>query len=114
LGAGYTINMCSSLGFSGRRDAEGIIRRRGSWSHSMAVTSRRTTASGNRLVLVHQSWGDNWTDGPYWQDMPWGSFWIHIEDFGVAVRQRDSFAHASYQGFLPRQLPDFGTKEYLG
>jgi hypothetical protein len=114
LGAGYTINMCSSLGFRGSRDAEGVIRRRGSWSHSMAVTSRRTTQSGNRLVLVHQSWGDNWTDGPYWQDMPWGSFWIHLADFGVAIGQRDSFAHASYQGFVPRQLPDFGTKEYLG
>jgi hypothetical protein len=114
LGAGYTVNMCSSLGFQGSRDQEGIIRRRGSWSHSMAVTSRRTTQSGARLVLVHQSWGDDWTGGPYWQDMPWGSFWIHLEDFDAAIRQGDSFAHARYQGFKPRRLPDFGTKEYLG
>lgn len=114
LGFGYTINMCSSLGFQGHRDAEGVIRRSGSWGHSMAVTSRRTTQGGNRVVLVHQSWGDDWTDGPYWQDMPWGSFWIHLEDFDAAVRQGDCFAHASYQGFTPRRLPDFGTKEFLG
>ena len=114
LGAGYTINMCSTLGFDGDRDSDGIIRRRGTWPHSMAVTSRRTTRKGDRIVLVHQSWGDDWTDGPYWEDMPWGSFWIHLQDFGAALAQGDSFAHASYQGFQPRRLPDFGTKDYLG
>ena len=114
LGAGYTINMCSSLGFEGSRDKEGVIRRHGSWGHSMAVSSRRTTTSGNRLVLVHQSWGDDWTDGPYWEDMPWGSFWILLKDFDAAVKQGDCFAHARYQGFAPRRLPDFGTGAYLG
>ena len=114
LGAGYTINMCSSLGFQGRRDNEGVISRRGSWAHSMAVTARRTTQKGDRVVLVHQSWGDDWTSGPYWEDQPWGSFWIRLEDFGAALAQGDSFVHAQYQGFVPRKLPDFGTREFLG
>ena len=114
LGAGYTINMCSSLGFQGKRDQEGVIERRGSWSHSMAVTSRRTTQKGDRVVLVHQSWGDDWTEGPYWEDMPWGSFWIRLKDFDAALSQGDSFVHAQYQGFMPRKLPDFGTREFLG
>ncbi len=113
IGSGYTVNICSMVGFQGKRDAQGVIRRRGSWAHSMAVTSRRTTSAGTRLVLVHQSWGDDWTDGPYWEDMPWGSFWIVLEDFAAVLAQGDSFAHARYEGFQPRALPDFGAGDYL-
>lgn len=108
LGSGYPINMCSSLGWVGNRDSEGIIRRRGSWMHSMAVTSRRTTKNGARVVLVHQSWPLSWAKGPYWEDMPWGSFWIHLADFDAALKQGDSFAHSSYDGFKKRSLPDLG------
>jgi hypothetical protein len=104
IGNGYAFNMCSGLGFQGNRDKEGAIAQRGGWSHSMAVTSRRTTESGRRLFLVHQSWGDNWTGGPYWQDQPLGSFWADWEAIARGIRGRDCFAYAGYQGFVQRDM----------
>jgi hypothetical protein len=105
VGNGYPYNMCSNVGWESKRDADGACRRRGSWSHSMGVTSRRTTASGRRLFLVHQSWGDNWTSGPYYEDQPFGSFWADWEDIDRAIRQGDSFAYSGYEGFV-RRRPD--------
>ena len=115
IGSGYTINQCSNIGWQGDRDSEGIIKRSGSWAHSMAATSRRTTSGGNRIVLIHNSWGNDWAKGPYWEDMPWGSFWISLSDFDAAIRQNDSFAHAKYDGFMARTLPpDLGAAAFLG
>ena len=104
LGQGYPINCCSSLGFRGSRDAEGIMRRGGSWMHSMAVTSRRTSRGGNRLVLFHQSWGDDWASGPYWQDQPLGSFWADLCDLDWACRAGEVIAYAGYNGFIRRDM----------
>lgn len=101
IGNGYGINMCSNMGWDGPRDSEGIIKRNGSWGHSMAISSRRTLKSGQRLLLIHQSWGDKWTSGPYWQDQPLGSFWAFIEDVEQGLKRGDSFAYASFEGFMP-------------
>lgn len=105
VGNYYPFNMCSDIGWNNDRDSDGAIRRDGSWSHSMGVTSRRTTPGGRRLFLVHQSWGNNWTDGPYWEDQPLGSFWADFDDIDQAVRQGDTFAYSGYEGFV-RRKPD--------
>ena len=105
VGNGYPFNMCSNVGWNGDRDSDGAIRRKGSWSHSMGVTSRRTTPGGRRLLLVHQSWGDNWTGGSYFEDQPLGSFWADFKDIDKAVQQGDSFSYSGYEGFV-RRRPD--------
>lgn len=106
IGNGYPFNMCSNIGWKGNRDSDGAIKRKSSWSHSMGVTSRRTTPSGRRLFLVHQSWGDNWTGGPYFEDQPLGSFWADWDDIERAIKQGDSFAYSGYEGFV-RRRPDY-------
>lgn len=108
IGSGYAFNMCSDVGWDSHRDQDGACRRSGSWGHSMAVTSRRTAGS-RRLFLVHQSWGDNWTGGPYWQDQPLGSFWADWDSIERAIRQDDSFVYGGYDGFPRRLLPDWGA-----
>jgi hypothetical protein len=108
LGHGYAFNICSGIGFQGRRDDEGVIRRAGGWSHSMCVSSRRTSKRHGRLFLVHQSWGPNWTSGPYYLDQPLGSFWITEGDLAIVLRAGDTFSSTGYRGFEARPtLPDF-------
>lgn len=114
IGNGYPINVCSSQGFSNRRDSEGICQPSGSWNHSMAIIARRTTGDGKKLFLIWNSWGDSWASGPYWQDMPEGSFWVHWDVIDRMLSRGDSFAYGGLEGFRARDLDDLGAKEYLG
>lgn len=114
IGNGYPIVVCSSQGFKGNRDREGVIQPSGSWNHAMAIVARRTTPDGRRLFLIWNSWGDDWTGGPYWQDEPWGSFWARQDVVDGMLRRGDSFAYSDLHGFPRRSLPDFGSKHYLG
>ena len=113
LGNGYPINVCSNVGFKTKRDKEGICTPSGSWNHSMAVIARRTTQSGNRVFIIQNSWGDNWNSGPYWEDMPWGSFGVEFDVLDRMCKQGDTFAYSELEGFVPQAIDDFGTKEYL-
>lgn len=113
IGNGYPINVCSNVGFKTKRDKEGICQPSGNWNHSMAVIARRTTSSGKRVFIILNSWGDNWNYGPYWEDMPWGSFGVEFEVFNRMCKQGDTFAYSELEGFVPQAIDDFGTKEYL-
>ncbi len=114
IGNGYPINVCSGQGFSKQRDSEGVCRPSGGWNHSMAVIGRRTTSDGRKLFLIWNSWGDNWASGPYWQDMPEGSFWIEWKVMDSMLSRGDSFAYGTLDGFRGRDLDGLGTKDYLG
>ena len=98
--AGGAVNLCSSIGFQGRRDADGFIRRRGTWNHSMACTSLRGRAlTGREGFLIHQSWGDDWTTGPSWpDDQPRGSFWATPHDVALMLAQGDCFGYLAPTG----------------
>ena len=64
---GYSISVCSNVGFSNKRDKKGIAKRSGSWAHAMAWIACDDT--GNEpLFLVQNSWG-KWNDGghPDWE-----------------------------------------------
>lgn len=108
-GAALPINFCSMQGFEGKRDADGAIRPKGQWPHSMAGgTARYTTKAGRRLVLVHQSWGNDWTDGPYYLDQPWGSFYADLDVLGEMASEGDTFIDIGYAGEAwPNLPPDF-------
>ncbi len=114
IGNGYPINVCSSQGFSKQRDGDGVCRPSGSWSHSMSIIGRRTTNNGRKLFLIWNSWGDNWASGPYWEDMPFGSFWAEYNVVDGMLARGDSFAYSELDGFPARTIPDYGSKAYLG
>lgn len=109
LQSGYGINMCSNQGFSGTRDALGFMRPQGSWSHSMGCSSFRGQASGKRGFLIHQSWGDSWSDGPYWPaDQPFASFWCDQDTFQSMLDGGDCFAYSMFTPFLRKEPLDWG------
>jgi hypothetical protein len=100
---GYAINFCSNVGFQGKRNEKGVIRRSGSWAHSMAGTAA-LTIDGERYVQIRQSWGDDWTSGPYYpEDAPRGSFNVLLSEAGKMASQGDSYALSDLDGFKRRR-----------
>ena len=104
IGAGHPLNQCSNLGFATTRDSDGACKQQGSWGHSMALIGRRTTASGRRLFICMNSWGEDWVSGPVYEDQPQGSFGIDYEVVAKAVAQNDMFVKANMEGIKRRKL----------
>lgn len=78
------VNCCSMWGGTSRREVGGIMRRSGTWAHSMNLAGRRTWKN-QRQFCIHQSWGSNWAENcpvnciePF--DLPWGAFWVTDDD----------------------------------
>lgn len=110
LQSGFGVNVCSNQGFTGAtRDAQGFMAPRGSWSHSMGVSSYRGAASGRQGFLIHQSWGDSWSSGPLWpSDMPYASFWCDVDTFAQMIAGGDTFTYSFFTPFLQKTL-DWGN-----
>ena len=112
LANGYGLAVCSSVGFSNKRDKHGIARVSGSWAHAMAWTACDDTGS-EPLFLVQNSWG-KWNDGghPSWGPIPDGSFLITAEVAANMLAQNGSYAFSEFDGFPVQKLPDYGF-DYL-
>ena len=104
IGAGHPINQCSNLGFATTRDSDGALKQKGQWGHSMALVGRRTTASGRKLFICLNSWGEKWVDGPTYEDQPQGSFGIDYDIVAKAVAQQDTFVKINMEGIKRRKL----------
>lgn len=113
LANGYGLAVCSSYGFSNKRDKNGIARVSGSWAHCMAWTACDDTGS-EPLFLVQNSWG-KWNDGghPEWGPIPDGSFLITSDVAEGMLKQNGSYAFSDFNGFPPQKLPDYGFVDYL-
>jgi hypothetical protein len=110
---GYSISVCSNVGFSNKRDKKGIAKRSGSWAHAMAWIACDDT--GNEpLFLVQNSWG-KWNDGghPDWGPIPDGSFLITTDVAANMLAQNGSYAFSEFDGFPVQKLPDYGFEDYL-
>lgn len=114
LANGYALSCCSGLGFSSRRDSNGIASRRGSWSHAMAWIACDDTKSihNETLFLIQNSWG-RWNSGPKRHDQPDGSFWVREKDAQAILNSRGSFAFSNVDGFPARTLPDYGLGDWI-
>lgn len=105
LANGYFINVCSSQGFTTRRDSEGICRPSSVWHHSMSVIGVKKHKSG-WLFALENSWGPESATGPL-ADLPSGAcFWIDYSIMDKMLRQGDSWSYSNYQGF-PKQKLDW-------
>lgn len=113
LAAGYGIHVGSPYGTDGRRDRNGLVRRNDSWNHDMAWGAVDDTGR-DMTFLVLNSWG-RWNDGghPQWGPIPGGSFLIPSDDAAWCIRNGEAWAVGDVNGFPPRQLPDYGTSEFL-
>lgn len=112
----YPIAVCSNVGFNnpdgttGTRDSNGFIKARGSWAHCMCAIGYRTTPPG---VFILNSWGDDaHKGGVYPPDQPKAGFWIDLATFDKMLKQGDSYAVSSVQGFPAKKLgaPDWFAK----
>ena len=105
LANGYALSVCSGYGFSSRRDANGIAKRSGSWSHAMAWIacddSRKTL--NETLFLVQNSWGV-WNSGPKKHDQPEGSFWIREKDARGMLSGGGAWVFSNVDGFPARKI----------
>lgn len=113
LANGYGLSVCSNVGFSNKRDKNGVAKVSGSWAHAMAWIACDDT--GNEpLFLVQNSWG-KWNDGghPTWGPIPDGSFLITADVAANMLAQNGSYAFSEFDGFPLQKLPDYGFQDYL-
>lgn len=113
LANGYGLAVCSSYGFSNRRDSKGFAKVSGSWAHAMAWIACDDT-NGEPAFLVQNSWG-KWNDGghPSWGPIPDGSFLIHADVAEGMLKQSGSYAFSEFDGFPVQKLPSYGFEDYL-
>ena len=64
------------------------------------------------LFLVQNSWG-RWNSGPKTHEQPDGSFWIRESDARAMLASRGSWVFSDVDGFPARQLPNYGTVDFL-
>ena len=102
---GYALSVCSSYGFSARRDKHGIASKSGSWSHAMAWVACDDTREvyDETLFLVQNSWGV-WNGGPKRHGQPDGSFWIRERDARGMLSQNGAWAFSDVDGFPARKV----------
>jgi hypothetical protein len=113
LANGYGLSVCSSYGFSNKRDSKGFAKVSGSWAHAMAWIACDDTGS-EPAFLVQNSWG-KWNDGghPAWGKIPDGSFLIHADVAAGMLSQSGAYAFSEFDGFPVQKLPSYGFEDYL-
>jgi len=114
LANGYGVAVCSSYGFSSKRDKYGIAKRSGGWSHAMAWIACDDTNERYKesLFLVQNSWG-KWNSGPKFHEQPDGSFWIREKDARGMLAEKGAWVFSDVDGFPARDLPDYNTQLFL-
>lgn len=115
IAAGYGVFNCSSLGFSGERNEDGVSKQNKSWAHSQVFCGyddRPATHDkyGQALVLWMNSWS-KWNSGPRKVlnsslEIPHGAYWALADTIDRAT----SIALSSVAGWPRRKLPDYGAK----
>ena len=101
---GYAVTIASACGFKTTRDDEGFLLPDGSWPHQMAVIGV-DDAYRRPGVLVVNSWGRYWVDGPKRHGQPDGTFWCDADGLERKIqRGQDSWAFGDYEGFPPKKL----------
>lgn len=98
---GHPVIMCSNVGFSMRRgrDTDGfLVPGHQPWYHAMLIAGVDDNAK-RAAGLIINSWGSDWIDGPTRLNQPLGSFWADASVIDRAMRQGDSVAISSFQGF---------------
>lgn len=100
---GYPVAVCSGVGFNGKRDSAGFIRRRGGWNHCMKFIG--SDDQGRPGLLNANSWGNDHADEPKGaHDIPANCWWVDAEDCDRMLKERDSFALSQFDGYKRQNL----------
>lgn len=109
LANGYPVNVCSSQGFTNKRDKEGFASPSGTWPHSMAILGVDDKGEGCSRrrpgVLIVNSWGTEWISGPLRHNQPLGSFWVDADVLEERMlSDEDSWAFSDFDGYPAKEL----------
>jgi len=103
---GYPIAVCSTRGFTRKRDKDGFCRPSGMWPHCMAFIGVRFGARPG--LLCANSWGVSNSGPTFPEDMPKAvadcSFWVDANVVDSMLRGGDSFAVSDLVGFRRRDI----------
>jgi hypothetical protein len=105
----YPVTIASNFGTSTIREKNGrmVARWDGSWAHQMAIVGYLYDEdTDERLFYVLNSWGERAHPAPLGDEPP-GGFWITWADCDRIVKQGDSFAFSSFDGFPAQDELDF-------
>jgi hypothetical protein len=101
---GYAITIASNQGFSSYRDKDGFAQPQGQWSHQMSILGVDDEYK-RPGVLVQNSWGPSWIQGPKRNDQPDGSFWVDANEIESRIlKTGDCWAYSGYDGFKPKTI----------
>jgi len=103
---GYPVTVCSQLGFTTTRDAQGFCLAQGSWGHCMVFAGVRFDRPGGCIL---QSWGPTVPSGPCTMGQPSWSFWVDRPTVESMLAEGDSWALSNTPGFTPQVLPPSWT-----
>lgn len=102
---GNFINVCSSRGFSRRRNADGICLPQGVWHHSMSIIGMKRWKD-TWLFCIENSWGVASATGSL-SDLPHSAcFYADYSVVDGMLGQGDSWSYSNYAGF-PLQNVDW-------
>ena len=103
---GYPVTLCSSIGYTNKRDKAGFLRRGRPWMHAMLLIAI-DNQSERKGGCIQNSWGHNWVSGPTRHEQPEGSFWADAKNIEMALKQGDSFALSGYVGYPRQDIDDY-------
>lgn len=108
LSNGHGIAVSSSQGFTMDRDSDGFARPRGAWNHCMALIGY---TDGRRPGgFIQNSWGANAHTGPLGPgNPPSGGFWVDASVVDGMLKQGDSWAFSSVDGFRVQNNIDWSS-----
>lgn len=109
---GYTIAVCSTVGFEGRggfrRDAAGFCYAGGSWPHCMFICGY-IGSDGRPSFVFAQSWGPTMPSGPQPFDLPPFCFRVESPTVARMLAAKDSYVLSKAAKFVPRPIPSHWT-----
>jgi hypothetical protein len=99
IASGFGISRCSWMGFSSKRNDDGVAERTTRWSHAEAWTGywgdeRIVRTYGGPVVTEQNSWGP-WNGGPRPNDMPEGSYNLKPEIYSRMISEGGVYAIGS-------------------
>lgn len=105
LANGYGIAVCSNIGFTMRRDANGVCKASGTWAHCMALDGYHIEPDGREYGHITNSWGDNAHTGPVgWGNPNHAGFWAESRTVERMLFAADSWAFSGVTGFPARKI----------
>ena len=110
IGNGYPVPVCSDQGFTSRLN-DGFCEPSGSWAHCMTIRGRFVHSSRGKSFIIQNSWGGYLSGEAKAKDiygrefqLPQGCFATTANVVDRMMRQKDSFALSSFDGFPARKL----------